>query len=754
AATLAAEPLRRLETLRLDGWHGLRALPGAAFRGLSRLRRLSLSFCPRLRALPADAFSGLEALEELRLVQDGFSSLALVAAALSPLALPSLRALDLSENPLAAVAAGDLAPLAGSPLRELRLDSCQLDFVHSAALSPLRNLSTLSLSGNALNESTLTELVSALVEGNSSLRVLELSGAGFQKRPPAELLSAVGRSGVTNLSLAGNRFQTLSAGAFPGMPRLRHLDLRDVAAVSVQEGALHPALLPRLQTLLLGGNSLPGASAGCLLPQLRSLDLSANSREKPSPSVFALGENSFAHMHNLSYLNLSYNNIHFLLKDTFGGLTNLDEELSLKHGHISRIEVGAFHDLNKLRFLTLEDNRLSRTNLTAGVFRGLDSLEVLLLGNCGITHLAGDPSVFVHLVSLQYLSLERNAIHSISGAVFAPLTNLLGIDLSHNELESWKRGRVFDNNTRLDTVLLSFNRMTYLSPAMLDDFSGRARVELGDNPFICYAPLYKNVREWLSANGGSAGNLSGEAAPACYSPDAWRDRNLSQFLQALLDGTAAPVKPSAWWPGAVGGSLLVLVLLVAAVCYNQRAYLRYWLFLARTDLLGRSCAGRSDRALQSYTNYQYDAFVSYSSEDRNFVVRLVAMLENYEPFLKLCVFERDFQVGSAISECVLQSVALSRRTLLVVSDAFARSQWCRWEATLAQHQRIFGDEGALVIVKLGEVPGAHLTPTLRHLLRTRLYLEWDPEPGKQRLFWQKLRAALSPPAISVKAGDQ
>jgi toll-like receptor 13 len=97
---------------------------------------------------------------------------------------------------------------------------------------------------------------------------------------------------------------------------------------------------------------------------------------------------------------------------------------------------------------------------------------------------------------------------------------------------------------------------------------------------------------------------------------------------------------------------------------------------------------------------------------------------------------------------------LSRRTILVVSDAFARSQWCRWEMQLAEHHRLFlrdENEGgdSLIMIKLGEVTGTHMTPTLKYLLRTRVYLEWDSEPSKQRQFWDKLRTALAPAPVSI-----
>lgn len=105
-----------------------------------------------------------------------------------------------------------------------------------------------------------------------------------------------------------------------------------------------------------------------------------------------------------------------------------------------------------------------------------------------------------------------------------------------------------------------------------------------------------------------------------------------------------------------------------------------------------------------------------------------------------------------ISESVLESVAKSRRTLLIISDNYAKSQWCRWESQIAEHHRLFFEDqngeyvdDTLVLIKLGPVNGNHLTPTLRYLLKTRIYLQWEVEEKKQKVFWDKLRNALAPP---------
>ena len=194
------------------------------------------------------------------------------------------------------------------------------------------------------------------------------------------------------------------------------------------------------------------------------------------------------------------------------------------------------------------------------------------------------------------------------------------------------------------------------------------------------------------------------------------------------------------------GLLGAVVLGAALLAYRYRHLLRFW-------WTGTGPGGHPSSELAAYVNYQYDVFVSYSNEDRCFVHQLVTALEDNAPHFKLCVYERDFAIGSAITEAVLGSVALSKRVLLVVSQAFARSHWCAWEAHIAHHQRLLADD-ALLVVKLGPVDEALLTVTLRYLLRTRIYLEYDASPDKQRVFWSKLRAALGPPIGGGRRGSR
>ena len=78
----------------------------------------------------------------------------------------------------------------------------------------------------------------------------------------------------------------------------------------------------------------------------------------------------------------------------------------------------------------------------------------------------------------------------------------------------------------------------------------------------------------------------------------------------------------------------------------------------------------------------------------------------------------------------------------MVSENFVRSQWCLWELHLAQNSLLEENREGLILVVIGKLKAASMPPTLRFLLRTRIYLDWEPDPLKQRIFWDRLRTAL------------
>ena len=88
---------------------------------------------------------------------------------------------------------------------------------------------------------------------------------------------------------------------------------------------------------------------------------------------------------------------------------------------------------------------------------------------------------------------------------------------------------------------------------------------------------------------------------------------------------------------------------------------------------------------------------------------------------------------------------LCRKSILILTDHFAKSHWCRWEMNLVQCRLFEQTRDDLILVKLGKIRSRHLTPTIRYLMRTRIYIEWGPSAQQQLLFWERLRTALKKP---------
>lgn len=742
------DEVSHLTSLEIEANFYLKAIEDGCFRNMSNVRNLSISYNSNLQVLSSDALRGLVNLRQLFLVKNGFTDVKDVTIALNPNALPNLLRLSLSENSFVEINKTDFFPMQGSKLVDLNLALCQIEYVNPQCLAPLKKLSVLRIGENSFNSMTISNMIQNTIEAEINLKVLNLNGVGFKIGPPKLLMKAVSDSNITQLSLARNQFELIKETTFLPMPKLEYLDLREVLALNITAGAFKS--MSGLRTLLLSGNKLPSVPEGALLEHLTYLDLSMNSGDSFYPSYFALGRNKFVKMKSLKMLNLSYNRLNTISNGTFAGLSNL-RLLGLRNGTIFHIEEFSFSELTRLLVMNLENNPFAERNpLTKELFQGLEKLEVLLLGGCRISNFKADTNPFEELYSLRHLGLERNNLVTLPSDLLIPLSNLASLDLSENWLQSWQES-IFINNTMLRVLTATQNKYTYFTEAMLQDFEKLNRLDLSGNPFTCECYTFKPLTLWLeqSQNSSLLGLLNSRST-FCVYPDKFGNLTIVEFYLSLTNGTircaiaySPEVRAYYFIPAA---TLLFIAVFLGSFAYIYRWHIRYWMFLARINMAQyKKCTPK-----QSYINYQYDAFVSYSCEDRNFVVRLVSMLENYDPFLKLCVFERDFQIGSIISEDVLESIAKSRKTLLIISDSYTRSQWCRWEVQIVQNHRLFFEKGedvgdSLVMVKLGEVADEHLTPTLKYLMKTRVYLEWDSETKRQREFWEKLRNALAAP---------
>ncbi|XP_063157069.1 toll-like receptor 11 [Candoia aspera] len=151
--------------------------------------------------------------------------------------------------------------------------------------------------------------------------------------------------------------------------------------------------------------------------------------------------------------------------------------------------------------------------------------------------------------------------------------------------------------------------------------------------------------------------------------------------------------------------------------------------------------------------FEYDAFVSYSSLDQEWVLQeLVPNLEQTNPpFLKLCLHKRDFMVGKAIVDNITESLYNSHKAIFVISCHALASYWCSLEMSLATYRLLAEQEDTMILLFMEHVPRYQLSAyhRLAKLVKKKAYLAWPKDPEAQIIFWKRLRDHLQQHGDSV-----
>jgi hypothetical protein len=163
--------------------------------------------------------------------------------------------------------------------------------------------------------------------------------------------------------------------------------------------------------------------------------------------------------------------------------------------------------------------------------------------------------------------------------------------------------------------------------------------------------------------------------------------------------------------------------------------------------------------------FQYDLFVSYHNQDRDFLIdEFLPEVEDTasnknessdfssvikhpnQPGFRVCLHERDFEAGVPILDNIVASVDSSKKIVILVSKKYLESQWCTYEMNFAYQRLIEARRNSFVLILLEAIPGDMRTKVLNYLMHSRTYLEWpgaNAAPHDKFRFWKRLRVALS-----------
>uniref|UniRef100_A0AAR2JAG8 TIR domain-containing protein n=1 Tax=Pygocentrus nattereri TaxID=42514 RepID=A0AAR2JAG8_PYGNA len=151
--------------------------------------------------------------------------------------------------------------------------------------------------------------------------------------------------------------------------------------------------------------------------------------------------------------------------------------------------------------------------------------------------------------------------------------------------------------------------------------------------------------------------------------------------------------------------------------------------------------------LEEEAEMKYDAFVSFSSHDEAWVFGELAprLEEQGQPRLRLCLHNRDFEVGKGIVDNIAESIYSSRRTVCVLTRRYLRSDWCGLEMRMATHRLLEEQKHRLILIFLEHISPFELSAfhRLSKLVKSHTYLDWPQDESERIHFWERLRRNIA-----------
>ncbi|XP_050982048.1 toll-like receptor 4b, duplicate b [Labeo rohita] len=473
--------------------------------------------------------------------------------------------------------------------------------------------------------------------------------------------------------------------------------------------------IPSLEKLVVK-NNMPLTFYGISdLPLLQFVDLSGNFLIlKDCCSQF------FRRTPNIRYMNLSQNS-----------------EIGMTNKPFSELDLLEVLDVHRTKLVLV---------FHFGFLHGLKNLKYLDVSYTSVTFTR--QIIFQKLNNLTVLKMAGNSFHGDAlSYILQNLTNLEVLDISHCGIEEISR-KSFIGTPKIQHLYLSQNKLMVLDFLAQPELKPLTSVYVNKNSITS---ISLHVRQNLPTNLSEFDLTSNPIDCSCSQTDfIWwiiQNQNILKQPENIFCKTLSPSSDFRATDFDIDSCVhkkrlkivlsvffITVVVLLSFLVYRFQFYLQYCCILLR----GYRSPGQQECS--------YDAFVIFSSYDEVWVMNeLMENLENGVPPIQLCLHMRDFQAGKSIASNIIdEGIMGSRKIIVVVSQHFIDSAWCRFEFELAQSRFMMERNANIIIIILEDVEERKTKKVLglhKHL-KKNTYLKWSRDPLSNMRFWIRLRKAI------------
>ncbi|CAC5420900.1 unnamed protein product [Mytilus coruscus] len=634
----------------------------------------------------------------------------------------------------------DLTNITLPSLRELILSGNSIHYIHQEAFVNLTGLTVLTIDNEtSLSVQVLKQALQKL--SSKSIKKLQFTNNNWDYIPNDMFDSFMNRK-IKTVYLTGNQFSYINGSAFRFFTLCQNLHLENNKLTKI-----HFWKMQRLKKLRLTGNRLAKIPNFCgidgsMFPRLVSLSLSYN-------NIGNIDKTSFNCLPKLEDLHLKSISIVELKNNIFSRLNKLEHVSLQMIITLKRIEDFAFNSTSIKRILMqnckFRFDLIERFN-PATIFKFCPNVNYV---NLGINNLPNIPnilhSMFIPLDNLESLKLYSTNLVDLPWNWLTNLRKLRELNLQDNSFHNLHlSSEIVSNITSLKSLDLSSNLITIMNKTSIPSIllNKLEQINLGSNPFSCTCDQ-KWFLEWIKQT--KVKIVGYPYRYKCAYPKELEGQYLKSYYPT--DDVCKPWNPlytMAIVLSLFGVSILAIIICIW-VCQNNMKNTIYILRVMYNHKQGHV-------AFDELFNYEYHAFVVYCDADREWVHNVFLRKMENEEGIKLCIHQRDFDIGKNVTGNIDKYLEKSWKVVVVMSNNFAKSEWCQWEVDVVQERRRRLGKDAFLLIMLKTIDSKHMTSQLRTLLESTPHIRYQTGVGED-LFWRaavkSLQKPLGHPPVAV-----